>query len=763
MKALAKRVPRKKNMAAEDLKLIPAEILSHVMTISQGNNCRDNQPTKKEMSVQDLMQQFATPDTARGKLSLDEYRALDKSISHEKKFRGSEKDGTYIILGEFASQGTRKKEDLEFVSGFMCDIDSGSLSQADIEHALSGVFFIAYSTYSYHPDAPRWRVIVPYSSPIKPEDHEACYEYFQSLFDRVLDPSSKNPAQIWYTPACPPDAAALYQFFVGRGILFDASSAPKPVTKPEKLLSPPKHTNLTEKEHTRLQTALAHVPADDRDLWVKLGIALKQNLPHDTAWQLWDDWSRKSDKYDPDDSEHTWRTIKDHPSDNSIGLGSIFYHAQNHGWSDDVASMPKEVEQFNDTHFVASQGGKTWVFKEDFNHELKRHLLQPTSFEDFKKLHQHKTVQVAQDYLIKKHRVAELWLNHPLRRTFEHIVFLPNQTTPPGTYNTWRGFACPSVPGDWSLMKKHIHEVICSRDRKAEEYLLNWMAFAVQHPDKPAEVAVVLQGSRGTGKGKFVNAMAALFGQHATTVTLASHLVGKFNGHLKDCVFLFVDEGMWAGDKAGESVLKALITEPLIQMEKKFQEATPCKNRLHIMMASNNDWVVPAGPHERRYFVLHVSDAKMQDKAYFAALDRQMHEQGGLEAMLYELQRRDLSNFDIRTAPRTAALDEQVINSLDPMPAWWMEHLGATLPEWQYQSRRALVESCMHKCSTPNQRSVETKLGAFLKKVLPGGLVKVSHTPLGTVRPVDCYKFPPQDVCRQAFVKYLGIQYDPWA
>jgi hypothetical protein len=183
MKALAKRVPRQKNMAAEGLKLIPAEILSHVMTISHGNNCRDSRPTKKEMSVQDLMQKFATPDTARGKLSLDEYRALDKSISHEKKLRGSEKDGAYIILGEFASQGTRKKEDLEFVSGFMCDIDSGSLSQADIEHALSGVFFIAYSTYSYHPDAPRWRVIVPYSSPIKPEDHEACYEYFQSLGD----------------------------------------------------------------------------------------------------------------------------------------------------------------------------------------------------------------------------------------------------------------------------------------------------------------------------------------------------------------------------------------------------------------------------------------------------------------------------------------------------------------------------------------------------------------------------------------------------
>ena len=43
--------------------------------------------------------------------------------------------------------------------------------------------------------------------------------------------------------------------------------------------------------------------------------------------------------------------------------------------------------------------------------------------------------------------------------------------------------------------------------QKLEEYLLNWGAFLVQHPDVPAEVAIALIGPKGGGKGLFGNAI----------------------------------------------------------------------------------------------------------------------------------------------------------------------------------------------------------------------------------------------------------------
>ena len=48
------------------------------------------------------------------------------------------------------------------------------------------------------------------------------------------------------------------------------------------------------------------------------------------------------------------------------------------------------------------------------------------------------------------------------------------------------------------------------------------------------------------------------------------------------------------GDKKGEGVLKALITEPRLQLEAKFRDPIMVENRLRIIVASNNDWIVPS-------------------------------------------------------------------------------------------------------------------------------------------------------------------------
>ena len=79
---------------------------------------------------------------------------------------------------------------------------------------------------------------------------------------------------------------------------------------------------------------------------------------------------------------------------------------------------------------------------------------------------------------------------------------------------------------------------------------------------------------------------------------------------------------------------------------------------LQILLASNEKWVVPAGQDERRYFILDVSRSRVSDKAYFNKLWGQL-ENGGYEAMLYDLLARDISKFEHRYAPVTSGLMEQ--------------------------------------------------------------------------------------------------------
>ena len=99
------------------------------------------------------------------------------------------------------------------------------------------------------------------------------------------------------------------------------------------------------------------------------------------------------------------------------------------------------------------------------------------------------------------------------------------------------------------------------------------------------------------------------------------HLVGNFNAHLETAIVVFADEAFWAGDKQGEGTLKTLITGNAIRIERKGIDLKSSPNHIHLIMASNADWVVPASADERRYFVLDVSDAHRQDHAYFADVE----------------------------------------------------------------------------------------------------------------------------------------------
>ena len=118
---------------------------------------------------------------------------------------------------------------------------------------------------------------------------------------------------------------------------------------------------------------------------------------------------------------------------------------------------------------------------------------------------------------------------------------------------------------------------------------------------------------------------------------------------------------MWAGDRKGEQILKALVTEDTFQLERKFCDPIPSENRLRIMIASNNQWVVPVGTGGGATCVLDVSDQYAEGRRSRARCllgDHCRHNSGimrpdeGRAAMLYDLLHTDLSDFNVRAVPR---------------------------------------------------------------------------------------------------------------
>jgi hypothetical protein len=278
----------------------------------------------------------------------------------------------------------------------------------------------------------------------------------------------------------------------------------------------------------------------------------------------------------------------------------------------------------------------------------------------------------------EKHKIplAQWWLSHRNRQQFRGVMFRPGSAKVINEFvNLWQGWGVEAVAGDWGLIREHIEQVLAGGNQEFVDYVIRWIAWAIQHPDAPAEVALVLIGEKGTGKGTIVRCLERIFRPHAFQVTSREEVIGKFNGHLQDCVLFVADEAYWGGDKRCVDRLQGMITEATLPIERKGIDLVQAPNCLHVLMLAEPGWVIPAGRFERRYAALAVSASRRRDRAYFEALHQQIAH-GGAEAMFYDLQRMDLDGWHPRNVPQSLltnpALLEQQGHTLPPLEQWYV-------------------------------------------------------------------------------------------
>jgi hypothetical protein len=398
--------------------------------------------------------------------------------------------------------------------------------------------------------------------------------------------------------------------------------------------------------------------------------------------------------------------------------------------------LDRLVTRFNQKYAVVNDGGELRVFWERPDPlRLGHWTCDRFSFADFGRAHLNRRLTLeapdpknpAKTKAVTK-SVATWWLEHPTRREYlAGVVFDPKRSLSADHWNLWKGYAVQPRRGSWRLMQEHLFDVVCAGSQEHYRFLLDTTARMLRHPESPAEVCVVLKGEEGAGKGVFLSALYKILGQHGLHISHPEHLRGKHNAHLRDCVYLFADEAFYAGDKQHESILKALITEDSLAIEPKNKNIFEAPNYLHIYMSSNLAWVVPAALRARRWFVLGVSDQRVGDSKYFTALHHEI-EHGGLAAMLFDLLRRDLGQFDPRRVPATAELAEQKLHSLDTLHRWWMAALDRgfvwrsrygvkAFAEWpEFCTTELLWRSYLQFCDDARlfQRQTRVELGKLM-------------------------------------------------
>lgn len=217
---------------------------------------------------------------------------------------------------------------------------------------------------------------------------------------------------------------------------------------------------------------------------------------------------------------------------------------------------------------------------------------------------------------------------------------------------------------------------MCSNEPNAEEiyiWILRWLAYPLQHPGAKMHSAIVVHGPQGSGKSRFFEIYAKIFGPYSRVLGQEA-LEDKFNADWSEKkLFILADEVLARTDMFHvKNRLKAFITGDTIRVNPKNVAAHNEKNQMNIVFLSNERMPLVLENDDRRHCVIWVPP-KPGDY-FFEQLNAEI-DNGGIVALHDFLLKLDLGDFKPWTKPpMTGAkrdLIQQSLSSEDRFLAEW--------------------------------------------------------------------------------------------
>lgn len=428
------------------------------------------------------------------------------------------------------------------------------------------------------------------------------------------------------------------------------------------------------------------------------------------------------------------------------------------------------VLKFNHNYAYALEGGSgtiLWETTDPIDGKFLLDRIKLSSFHD----------RFASDTVItgdKPQAATKLWMKHPLRRTYDRVVFSPGREVRKSEYNLWNGFAVEPLGEEeeptaqmidgYTAFREHIRDNVCAKKSEAR-WLFSYFAHLIQKPWEKPIVSIVFRGKKGVGKDSLIDRVGHLIAQHYLMAADARYFVGNFNAHLEHCLMIVLNEAFWSGDKRADGILKNLVTGRTHNIERKGKEITVARNLTRVVILGNEEWLVPATLDERRFAVFDIGEGRMQDAKFFRDMRTNM-EAGGYRLLLRKLLDYKIK-ADVNLAPNTRALMEQKLESLDIVKQWWRQCLvdrgivGSPVFEEKWPKIVSIAEIRDSFYSDCRARGIRARLpdGVRLGKELNtiSGMKRFRKRTNG--EPHWFYKMAPVDECRSKWDNLMGHKY----
>lgn len=648
------------------------------------------------------------------------------------------------------------------VSGVEGDYDGGVLTPEVAAMLLQvlGIEAIIYTSPSHTHDAPRWRVLAPFSAALPPEARRALLGRVNGALGGVLAAESFALSQSFYIGRV---AGAEY-------VVIHVSGSPVDtlVTLPSVVPAMSTHSRpelaRTDADIEELRNALSAIPADDYNDWIAMGQAL--SCLGDTGLELWRGWSSKSSKYDGDDRWHTF-------TGDRTGFAAVFARAQRAGWVNPKARQPLDLTGVAWSGAVAAPStsdapapaapvgpvpsqGSTLATPDD----------QVNIFKGCVYVQSVDSVLIPGGYLLNKSRFDSVFGGYAFVLDRENakmakgawdaftrsqamrfpkaqeICFRPECA--PGAVidedgqklaNIWWPVQTDSRPGDVTPFLTHVEKLFPDAGDRA--IILAYMAAVVQHKGVKFQWAPVIQGCEGNGKTLLITCVERAVGERYTHMPNAQDLNNRFTGWLRGKLFIGIEEISVIHKQEILESLKPLITNRRVEIQGKGQDQVTGDNRANFIMCTNPKEAIPISADKRRYAIFFTPQQCKADidrdgmgDAYFPELYRWLRS-GGYAHVTHWLHSYAIPDelnpaTSAHRAPRTTSTSEAIEASMGPIEQEIQEAIGRGDPGFcgGWVSSIALGKLLERRSiSLRRQADILKTLGYAHHPALPGGRV----------------------------------------
>lgn len=287
--------------------------------------------------------------------------------------------------------------------------------------------------------------------------------------------------------------------------------------------------------------------------------------------------------------------------------------------------------------------------------------------------------------------MVKMWKASPDRRTVrqQDVVFDPTgKADPATTVNLFDGIALVPKEGDVMPMMGLIRYLTSRACEDANDcdaimhWLMQWLAYPLQHLGAKLRTSVVMHGDEGAGKNFLFDLIASIYGKYGALVG-QDELEDKFNDWRSCKLFVTGDEVSSRQELVhNKNRLKALITSPTVQINPKNLPRREEANHMNVVFLSNELKPLALDNSDRRYLVIYTPKAK--EFEFYKALGR-WRDNGGAAAFYHYLLTYPLDGFDpFAPAPQTAAKRDLIESNRKSPELFWFEWSEGSidLPYW---------------------------------------------------------------------------------